>query len=94
MESWKGVVTEANLEGRTVFGRGDDTVGNPYRAQISQFELILLLKLDKQFPVEQFEATVYQSTIPCPLLLMLACRRETGTPEVVRHVHELHRLIH
>ena len=30
-------------------GRGDDTVGNPHRAQISQFELfelILLLKLD------------------------------------------------
>ena len=31
------------------FGRGDDTVGNPHQAQISQFEpfeLILLLKLD------------------------------------------------
>ena len=41
------------------FGRGEDTVGNPHRAQISQFELfrlILLLKLDKRFPVEQFEA--------------------------------------
>ena len=41
-------------------GRGDDTVGNPHRAQISQFELfelVLLLKLDKRFPVEQFEAT-------------------------------------
>ena len=53
------------------FGRGDDTVGNPHRAQISQFELfelILLLKLDKQFPVEQFEATVSQSTVPSPLL--------------------------
>ena len=38
----------------------DDTVGNPHRAQISQFELlelILLLKLDKHFPVEQFEAS-------------------------------------
>ena len=34
-------------------GRGDDTVGNPNRAQIYKFELfklILLLKLDKQFP--------------------------------------------
>ena len=52
------------------FGRGDDTVGNPHRAQISQFELvelILLLKLDKQLPVEQFEATVIisvNSTLP------------------------------
>ena len=27
------------------------------------FELILLLKLDKRFPVEQFEATVSQSTV-------------------------------
>ena len=37
------------------FGREEDTVGNPHRAQISQlsfFELILLLKLNKQFPVE------------------------------------------
>ena len=37
------------------------------RAQTSQFEvceLILLLKLDKQLPVEQFEATVSQSTVP------------------------------
>ena len=38
-----------------VFGRGDATFGNPRRAQISRFELfelILLLKLDKRFPVE------------------------------------------
>ena len=38
-----------------VVGRRDDTVGNHHRAQISQFELFeltLLLKLDKQFPVE------------------------------------------
>ena len=55
----------------TSFGRGDDTIGNPHRAQISQFELfelILLLKLDKQLPVERFEATVSQSTVPSPLL--------------------------
>ena len=35
------------------FGRGDDTVGNPHRAQISQFELFeltLLLKLDTGAP--------------------------------------------
>ena len=41
--------------------RGDNTVWNPHRAQNVKFEffqLILLLKLDKQFPVEQFEATV------------------------------------
>ena len=38
------------------FGRGDDTVGSPHRAQTSRFELferILLWKLDRQFPVEQ-----------------------------------------
>ena len=43
-------------------------VANPHRAQISHFvlfELILLLKL-KQFPVNQFEATVSQSTVPDP----------------------------
>ena len=53
----------------TTFGRGDDTVGNPHRAQIVQFELselILLSTLDKQLPVEQFEATVSQSTVPSP----------------------------
>ena len=52
-------------------GRGDDTVGNPHRAQIYQielFELILLLKLYKQLPVEQFEATASQSTVPSTLL--------------------------
>ena len=56
---------------RAVFGRGDDTVGSSHRAPISQFELfelILLLILDKQFPVEQFEATVSQSTLPSPHL--------------------------
>ena len=57
---------------RGILGRGDDTVGSPHRAQISQcefFELVLLLKLDKRFPVEQFEATVSQSTVPCPPLI-------------------------
>ena len=50
-------------------GRGDDKVGNPHRTQIYRFELfelILLLELDKQFPVEQVEATVSQSTVPSP----------------------------
>ena len=49
--------------------KGYNTVGSPPRAQISQFELfelILFLKLDKQFPVEQFEATASQSTVPSP----------------------------
>ena len=51
-------------------GRGDDTVGNPHRAQISQlelFELIPLSKWDIRFPAEQFEAAVSQSTRPSPL---------------------------
>ena len=51
------------------FRRGDDTVGNPHRAQFFQFELfelILLLKLDRQFSVEQFEPSVSQSTVPSP----------------------------
>ena len=46
-------------KGLTTFGRGDETVGDPHRAQIYQFELfklILLSNLYKQFPVEQFEA--------------------------------------
>ena len=58
-------------------GRGDDTVGNPHRAQISQFELfelILSLKLDKRLPVEQSEATVSQSTVLPPLLHKRAYR--------------------
>ena len=51
--------------------RGDDTVGNPRRAQVSQFELFeftLLAKVDKRFSVEQFEAAVSQSTVPSPPL--------------------------
>ena len=55
----------------SVFRRGDDAVGNPHRAQVVQFELfelVLLLKLEKQFPVEQFEAIVSQSAVPSPTL--------------------------
>ena len=67
---------DARSENREVcvapFGRGDDEVGIPHRAQIYRFELfelLLLLKLDKEFPVEQFEATVSsQSTLPSPPL--------------------------
>ena len=48
---------------------GDDTVGNPHRAQISQFELfklILFLKLGKQYPVEaiQCNSISVNSTLP------------------------------
>ena len=59
-------------------GRGNDMVGNPYRAQTSQFELfelILLLTLDKQFPVERLEATGSQSTVPSPLFKRLSSSR-------------------
>ena len=52
-------------------GRGDDTVGDPHRAQSYRFylfDIVLLVELDKQFSIEQFEATVFQSTIPCPPL--------------------------
>ena len=53
-------------------GSGDDTVGNPHRTQISQFlfssfgSFILLLKFDKQLPVEQFKAAASQSAVPFP----------------------------
>ena len=57
------------LHREAAFGKGDGTVGNPHRAQICQFEfveLIFLLRLDKQLPVERFKATVSQSTVPSP----------------------------
>ena len=60
---------------RYICRKGDDTVENPHRARISQFELvelILLLKVDKQLPVQRFEATVSQSTVPPPPLLWSA----------------------
>ena len=67
----------------TRLGRGDDAVGNPHRPQIYKFELfelILLLNLDKQFPFEQFEATVSQSTAPSPLLLSSQTSRCEESP--------------
>ena len=54
-----------------LFGKGDATVGNPHRTQVSQFELfelILSLKLEKRLPVERFEAAVSQSAVPSPTL--------------------------
>ena len=48
---------------------GDDTVGNPRRAQISRFELfelVLLLNLYRPFSIERFEPTVFQSTVSSP----------------------------
>ena len=62
------------MSGQVYFGRGDDTVGNPHRAQFSQFELfelILLLKSDERFPVERFEATGSHSTVPVPPPLLI-----------------------
>ena len=50
---------------------GDDTVGNPRRAQIFQFdffELILLLTLDTPFSIERLEPTVSQSAASSPPL--------------------------
>ena len=67
-------ILKTHLKVTQTFGRGDDAVGNPHRAQIYEFELfglILLSKL-KQLPVEQFEATVSQSTVPSPLLIHTA----------------------
>ena len=48
-----------------------DTVGSPRRAQNHQFELFQLIirsKLDKRFPVEQFDPTVSPSTVLFPPL--------------------------
>ena len=53
----------------STLGRGVDTVGNPHRAQISLFdlfELVLLLKVDKQSSTEQLEPTVSQSSTVSP----------------------------
>ena len=70
-----GVAAVVEVASATVsLGRGD-MVGNPHRAQICQlelFEFILVLKLDKQFSIEQFEATVSQSTVSSPPLTVAA----------------------
>ena len=73
--------------GAQCFGRGDDTVGNPHRAQISQFQLFefsLLLKLDKRFSIEQFEPTVSQSIVSSPPLLVLPGHRGPATGGALR----------
>ena len=52
------------------------TLGNPHQAQISQFELselIELLKLDEQFPVERFEATVSHIHIYIYIYIYICC---------------------
>ena len=52
--------------------RGDDTVGNPHRAQIDSiryFRAYPLIDIRQQLPVEQFEVTVSQSAAPSPLLI-------------------------
>ena len=67
------VTSAAAQQRKPLFGRGDDTVGNPHRAQIYQlelFQLFILLKVDKQLSIERFEPTVSQSTVSSPLLLV------------------------
>ena len=44
-------------------------IAYPLHPRLDFVSLILLLKLDQQFPVEQFEATVSQSTVPSPPLV-------------------------
>ena len=56
-----------------IVGRGDDTVGNPIELKClnSSFPSLLSYSNErKQFPVEQFEATVSRSTVPYPLLIL------------------------
>ena len=56
-------------------------------SQFELFELILLLKLDKQFPVEQCEATVSQSTAPSPpscLCGAMPCPWTAGPAQQIR----------
>ena len=72
------------------FGRRDDPFGNPHRAQMSQFELfelVLFLKLDKRFPVEQLEAAASQSisTLPPLLLPSFVSRTRSPASELVLH---------
>ena len=50
------------------------------------FELIILSKFDKQFPVEQFEATVSQSTVPSPPLLSYSSRSRAQTAAELRNM--------
>ena len=77
--------TECEGGTRLSFGRVDDTIGNPHRAQFvkfKSFELILLWRLDNEFPVELFEATVSQSTVPSPPLVLLAVNEERRARDV------------
>ena len=72
--------------------KGDDTVGHPHRAQILQFELFeltLLLKLDKQLSIEQFEAAVSQSTVPSPPLLQMRMMTTLCLKDVIRIIRQL-----
>ena len=50
-------------------------------SQFELFEFILLLKLDKQLPVEQFEATVSQSAVPSPPIHKRAASWRPEVPE-------------
>ena len=47
LEEWCQRVGPIGKFPEPVFGRGDDTIGNPHRAQIHQFELFELIVLSK-----------------------------------------------
>ena len=73
---------------KQTLGRGDDTVGNLHGAQnykFELFELILIWKLDRRFPVEQFEATGSQSnsTLPPSYTQALISARASEKEEVL-----------
>ena len=56
---------------------GDDAVGNPRRAQISQFELFevfVLSEVCNQFSIEQFEPAASQSEASSPPILVIVAR--------------------
>ena len=68
---WGGVTPAQPFVATPFLGRGMirlETLIELKFLNSSFFKLILLLELDKQFPVEQFEATVSQSTVPSPPL--------------------------
>ena len=70
-----------------------------FRAQNYQFELfelVLSSKLDKRFPVEQFEATVSHSAVPSPLLICRSSRSTwtttaaTTNKQTIKHINRQH----
>ena len=69
-----------------ILGRGNGAVGNPHRARIYQLELfeqVLSSKVDKQFPVEQFETHPKRSC----MLIHSGCRKVSSSGEPHRGVY-------